>query len=85
MKQAKFNIINNGEIVFGPASKEEAELKANSMREAAIDEKLEDWGCDPDDCSEKRRMEAALAVGYDGDLFEVVREDKCNEYLDDEV
>lgn len=81
----KFYVLNEDEIVFGPASKEEAELRAYSMREAAIGKKLEDWDCDPDDCSEKRRMEAALAVGYDGDLFEVVPEDKCSEYLDDEV
>ena len=79
-----FYVINEGEVVFGPASKEEAELEAESMRETAIDEKLEEWVCDIDDCSEKRRLEAALAVGFDGDLFEVVPEDKCSEYLNDE-
>ncbi len=81
----KFYIINEDEVIFGPASKEEAELEAENMRKEAIDEKLEEWGCDPDDCSEKRRMEAALAIGYDGDLFEVVPEDKCSAYLDNEV
>lgn len=81
----KFYIITEDEVIFGPASKEEAELEADNMRAAAIDEKLEEWGCDPDDCSEKRRMEAALAVGYDGDLFEVVPEDECSEHLDNEV
>ena len=79
----KYFIINDGDVCYGPASKEEAELEAESMREAAIDEKLEEWGYDSDDYSEKRRMEAAVAVGDDGDLFDVVPEDKCKEYLDD--
>ena len=80
----KYYVVNEEQIVFGPASKEEAEFEADSMRETAINEKLEEWGCDPDDCSEERRMEAAWAIGCDGDLFEVISEEKCGEYLDDE-
>ncbi|MCR5539850.1 MAG: hypothetical protein K6F71_03295 [Ruminococcus sp.] len=80
----RFYVINDGEVVFGPASKARSELEAENMREEAVRKKLEEWGYDPDDCSEKRLMEAALAVGYDGELFEVEPEDNGNEYLDNE-
>ena len=76
----KFYVVNEGQIVFGPASKAKAKLEAENMREAAIVEQLKAWGYeDPDDWSEKRIAEAAFEIGAEGELFEVVEESKLNE------
>ena len=74
----KYYVINEDEAVFGPASRNEAELEAERLRELAIDKKLDDWGYDPDDCSDKKIAEAAWAVGADGDLFEVLEAAECD-------
>ena len=80
MKQ--YYVIHEDEVVFGPVSKIEAKLEAERLRNLAIDNKLMEWGCDLDDCSVKRRMEAAIAIGSDGDLFEVLSESEYSEFID---
>lgn len=75
----KYYVINEEEVVFGSASRNEAECEAERLRDLAINKKLMDWGYDPDDCSDKNISEAAWAVGSDGELFEVLEASECEE------
>lgn len=68
----KHCVVVSGNMVYGPCSKSEAKDASEVIFEMKINEKLEDWGLDPADCSEKRQYEAAYAVGMDGEMPEVM-------------
>ncbi len=79
----KFYVLFKYLIIHGPLTRDEAVDIANDIQASAMKKRLLKWGIDPENCSDKQRMDVAKSLGICDNAFRVLSEDEVFEEFPD--